>query len=65
MAWEREQCEWLQKDGSSSLTSISFSTLVEWSWERGSSVWVPSGAGTLVYNLDKVGAISWNGIRST
>jgi hypothetical protein len=61
-SWEREQCEWLQNKGSNSLTSISFSTLIDWNREVGSSHWIPSGSGMPVYELDKAGAIHWRGL---
>lgn len=57
LSWEREHCESLQREGSGVLVSVSFSSLIDWNRENGSSIWTPSGSGMPVHDMIKLGEI--------
>lgn len=51
LLWEKETCERLRRKGSAMLTSVSFSTLIDWTRKVDSELWTPSGEGLPVYRM--------------
>lgn len=49
--WERTQCEYMQAEGCQLLTSISFTTIIQWHRLDLNSKWAPSGVGMDVYDI--------------